>query len=352
MANFAQIFLIVLATGVSLTVSSKCPENGNWTLLTASKCIRLLPLALPGGPAGNLKPTALPGGPGTKQNPLPGGPGAKLNALPGGPAASLKQTADMAVSACSNSGMGPILKKLAGRRLNLTDSSTNSTLLSIQSAQEGQALVDYFKEFSKNSSNQAFFGGAWIDVKMAVTSEFINWEKGYPTSNVSNNCIVMNINGSAVGQLRDVPCQERNLVWCETPANQTLDDVVANLKQEIAELKEKPFPTGYVYMQHANQPPPSSLWPKMKWVEVTDTNSTSLNATSTENSNGNMVTTTTTTPTTSGYPGTNVNGVPTATTATPTTSGSRGMKVRKTRDAEDEDLTPAFAKGRIWKATR
>lgn len=265
MANFAQIFLIVLATGVSLTgkiicriasnlvpinlkslvylifsVSSKCPENGNWTLLTASKCIRLLPLALPGGPAGNLKPTALPGGPGTKQNPLPGGPGAKLNALPGGPAASLKQTADMAVSACSNSGMGPILKKLAGRRLNLTDSSTNSTLLSIQSAQEGQALVDYFKEFSKNSSNQAFFGGAWIDVKMAVTSEFINWEKGYPTSNVSNNCIVMNINGSAVGQLRDVPCQERNLVWCETPANQTLDDVVANLKQEIAELKEKP----------------------------------------------------------------------------------------------------------------
>jgi hypothetical protein len=77
------------------------------------------------------------------------------------------------------------------------------------------------------------------------------------------------------GLWADIPCRKRNLVVCEKPQNWTIDRIQETLIQVVREMKfqKKEYrklavPEGFVYIQISGQFSPQKLWPTYSWKDV------------------------------------------------------------------------------------
>jgi hypothetical protein len=136
-----------------------------------------------------------------------------------------------------------------------------------------------------------------------VTDEVSNWADGYPTSNVARGCVRMVSDTSlshraSNGQWQDASCESRAIVICEklqlwdfgrlqkevlflkaelSDTKSELSDTkneLSGTKNELVEVKKElggKIPIGFIYIEWAGSPNPTTLWPSMTWNDISGT---------------------------------------------------------------------------------
>lgn len=161
-----------------------------------------------------------------------------------------------------------------------------TTLLSIHSLEEQNFLSNLLFNTLKVIDN------IWIDAKntgnifkWADGSDlsFTNWAVGSPRNETGYECVQMTSDVSSKGKWVNEPCGKRNLVVCQKmqiwsishlqkalmDARKELKDYIDITDKKLNNLQQNPVPIGFVYVQLPNQSEPNSLWPTVKWQDVT-----------------------------------------------------------------------------------
>lgn len=127
----------------------------------------------------------------------------------------------------------------------------------------------------------------WEDGELLT---YTNWLESYPR-NTTDSAIefrpleTLDTSRNVAGKWADVPRQKRNLVMCQRKLVWTLENAVdeiirlrKELKQEaekfseqLDQIKSQVIPVGSIYVEYYDQPSPKTLWPSIKWQDVTNT---------------------------------------------------------------------------------
>jgi hypothetical protein len=92
----------------------------------------------------------------------------------------------------------------------------------------------------------------------------------------------MQSDANLIGKWIDEPCGRKNLVVCQKmqswpisflqktllDTRKKLEDSLEDARNHIKNIEQNPVPIGFIYVQLPNQPEPNSLWPTVKWTEI------------------------------------------------------------------------------------
>jgi len=95
---------------------------------------------------------------------------------------------------------------------------------------------------------------------------FTNWVVGNPKNKTGDDCVQMLAEEPSAGKWIDEPCKKNNLIVCQKMQTWTL----TQMQKSFLELRKNPVPIGFIYVQLPGQPEPKSLWPQVKWAEVSE----------------------------------------------------------------------------------
>ena len=148
----------------------------------------------------------------------------------------------------------------------------NSTLVTLQTKEEQDSFVEFFK--SKQISNEVWIGlefkkihnrYEWLNGEEALST---NWAPGSPKQK-EYLCVQFDLSDESFsGKWSDVECTKLNLVVCQKTQEWTLD----RMKNTLINLVKKatnPIPIGFTYVQLPHEKGPSEFWPEMTWKDVT-----------------------------------------------------------------------------------
>lgn len=160
--------------------------------------------------------------------------------------------------------------------------ANNAHIVSIHYAEEQVFLQNYI--FTKKKSVDNVWIGAkylgnnvhqWED--RTVLHGYSNWATGNP-KDLSDHCVEMTADEGLVGKWVDERCAKKNLVVCQRmplPSISKLAETIIALKhsleetkQELAQLKNDSIPVGFIYVQLPYNKPPTELWPRLTWTDV------------------------------------------------------------------------------------
>lgn len=173
----------------------------------------------------------------------------------------------------------------------LSDQEADSSLLMIDSKDEQEFLENYLFNQSKiveniwlgakrDNKTKQFY---WDDLTKPPLT-FHKWTK--LKDDPENECVEMLADGNEKKFWINTPCKKHNLVVCQRMQMWTTGRITKSyirLKRQyefkveqleitnktVYNLTNNPVPIGFIYVQFPFQPQPQSIWPNVKWEEVT-----------------------------------------------------------------------------------